>query len=80
MAGAESSCGLVGCGWKALSTALIQPCLVLGLKMGKWLKTRYLTIFPCTWDFVILGIGAHSTHQCIPERFLKKMGRVLVNL
>lgn len=58
----------------------VQPCLVLGLKMGKWLKTRYLTIFPCTWDFVILGIGAYSTHQCIPEPFLKKIGRVLVNL
>jgi hypothetical protein len=53
-------------------------CLALGLKMGVF------DIQPCpshlTWDFVVLGISAYSIHQCVPELFLEKIGRVLVNL
>jgi hypothetical protein len=54
--------------------------MALGLKMGECLKTRYSALFPRTWDFGVLGISAYSIHQCIPNIFLKKIGRVLVNL
>ena len=54
--------------------------LALGLKVGKCLKTRYLTMFPCTWDFINLGMSAYSAYQCIPELDLKKIGQVLVKL
>jgi hypothetical protein len=51
-----------------------------GFENGLVFENAIFSLLPCTWGFTILGISAYSIYQCVSGLFLKKIGRVLVNL
>ena len=50
----------------------------LGLKMGRFLKTRNTALPPQTCTFGYPGMGVHSAYKIVCEVYLKKVRQVLV--